>query len=122
MFCLGEGLLPEGKRDGGGESIVKNNVIEGNKVEENDKTLCQHCKIIIWYISFGKGFLSGNRNCLFSLLHSEWPKLYRVLAFLSAMELNLNGKRMINFNLYDRHAFFSCIHENFRGWVGSMRE
>ena len=37
--------------------------------------------------------ISLTGKCILTLLHSEWPKLYRVLAILSAMGLNTGSNR-----------------------------
>ena len=37
----------------------------------------------------------GHWECIFTLLHSESPKLYTVLAFLSAIGLNRCSRKLI---------------------------
>ena len=37
----------------------------------------------------------GHWECIFTLLHSERPKLYTVLAFLSAIGLNRFSRKLI---------------------------
>ena len=50
-----------------------------------DSHLCKFCSII------NKLCVTGKNFSVLNLLHSKWPKLHRVLAILSAIELKFLG-------------------------------